>query len=70
LTAQRNPALLSLLRRRALDALIEMARWRSAGHAQNARIILGRVAGIEETRLWKLASEDKVEEIIQAAIRK
>ena len=70
LTAQRNPALLSLLRRRALEALIEMARWRSAGHAQNARIILGRVAGIEETRLWKLASEDKVEEIIKAAIRK
>lgn len=70
LTARRDPALLSLLRRLALEALIEMTRWRNTGHAHDARMILGRVAGIEETRLRKLASEGKVDEIIKAASRK
>ncbi|HEU5237883.1 MAG TPA: hypothetical protein VFU37_12165, partial [Pyrinomonadaceae bacterium] len=32
LSRSRNPALLSLLRRRALTSLIEMARWREFGH--------------------------------------
>jgi hypothetical protein len=66
LTATRDPLLLPVLRKRALEPLIEMARWRDTSHARNARVILGRVAGIDEMRLQKLASEGPVEEIVKA----
>lgn len=71
LSRWRSPGLLSTLRARALDSLTEMARWRAQGHAYAARTILGRVAGIEETQLTKLVSDDaKVDVIIDAARRK
>jgi len=66
LTAGGDPALLAQLRRPSvLERLVEMARWRT-GHANAARIILGRMAGIEETRLQQLVAAGKVEEIIAA----
>jgi hypothetical protein len=42
-----------------------MARWRNDGHAQTSRLILGRIAGIEEKQLLKLAHDD-VNAIISA----
>lgn len=66
LTGGRNPVLLKLLRARALDSLIEMARWRSPGHAFSSRVILGRIAGIEEDRLQQLIGARQVEVIIDA----
>jgi hypothetical protein len=66
LTKGREPKLLSQLRSRALDSLIEMARWRSSGHAGFARILLGRIAGIEETRLQQLVDAGRVDQIIEA----
>jgi hypothetical protein len=55
LTRTRDPKLLAQLRAEALDALIEMAEWRDTGHALTARIVLGRLAGIPETRLTEIA---------------
>jgi hypothetical protein len=69
LTGPRDPRLLRALRSQALPALVEMARWKDRGHAWDARMILGRIAGIEEKSLEKLAT-DKVEEIISALNRK
>jgi hypothetical protein len=66
LSKERDPKLLSQLRAHALDSLIEMARWRSRGHAGTARILLGRIAGIEETRLQKLVDAGEVEQILKA----
>jgi hypothetical protein len=66
LTAARDPVLLAKIRARALDSLIEMARWRDPGHAYFSRIILGRVAGIPEDRLDKLAWSGPVQKIIDA----
>ena len=66
LSKRRDPKLLSQLRSRALDSLIEMARWRSRGHADFARILLGRIAGIEETRLQQLVEAGQVDQIIEA----
>ena len=54
LTTTREPQLLAQLRADALDPLLEMARWRSIGHAEAALTILGRMAGIEEEALEKL----------------
>ncbi|MGZ8842513.1 MAG: hypothetical protein ACXW18_02550 [Pyrinomonadaceae bacterium] len=64
LTRRRQPELLRELKRQSLEALVEMARWRDAGHASDARVILGRIAAIEESQLQKLAI-DNPEEIIR-----
>jgi hypothetical protein len=69
LTKPRPAKLLRTLRFLAFESLAEMARWET-GHAQSAREILGRIAGIEESRLEKLAADDsKAEEIVAAAKR-
>jgi hypothetical protein len=66
LSRKRDPKLLGQLRAQALDALLEMARWRGARHSETARILLGRVAGIEEGRLQQLITAGQVDEIIGA----
>jgi hypothetical protein len=66
LTRSRDPKLLARLRKpEVLERLIEMARWRT-GHANAARAILGRIAGIEETRLQQMIANGQVDEIINA----
>jgi hypothetical protein len=69
LTGARDARLLHALRSEALPSLVEMARWKDRGHAWDARMILGRIAGIEENSLEKLATDD-VEEIIRAVMKK
>ena len=66
LTKSRDPKLLAWLRSEALPSLIEMARWRNVGHAYHARILLARIAGIEEDRAARLANADNADEIINA----
>ena len=48
LTASREPTLLGDLRERALPSLIEMCRWKNAGHAYPACRILERMLGLPE----------------------
>ena len=68
LTHSRDPKLLKQLRSKAMDALIEMARWQFAGHSGFARRLLGRIAGIEEARLNTMI--DGQPDAIIAAARK
>ena len=66
ITQNRNAKALARLRgREALERLIEMARWRT-GHANAARAILGRIAGIDEGRLQQLVTAGQVEVIINS----
>ncbi len=65
LTKSRDPALLGQLRSQALAPLLEMARWGTAGHAYFARILLGRIAGIEEGRLSELVQAGQVDAILR-----
>jgi hypothetical protein len=56
LTDKRDPAILSELHQKALPSLIEMARWKSSGHAYASFFLLGRVAGLPEdemTAAWE-----------------
>jgi hypothetical protein len=56
LTDKRDPAILSELRQKALPSLIEMARWKSSGHAYASFFLLGRIAGLPEdemTAAWE-----------------
>ena len=67
LTRTRDRKVLALIRARASDSLIEMAHWHEYGHAYYSRIILGRIAGLEEKLLQKLARDD-VNAIITAFV--
>jgi HEAT repeat protein len=64
LSRRRPRELLRELKQKSLATLVEMARWRDTGHALDARLILGRIAAIEETQLQKLVVDDP-EEIIR-----
>jgi len=66
LTAGRDAVLLGKIRSMALDSLIEMASWRRMAHAYMARLVLGRVAGMPEDRLEKLALNGPAGEIVEA----
>jgi hypothetical protein len=65
LTQGRDPKLLRDLRSEALTPLVEAAQW-ERGHALGARVILGRIAGIEEAKLWSLAEEEPPDTILRA----
>ena len=67
LTAQRDPQLLTCLREQALTSLVEMARWSNPGHADSARLILGRIAGIDEKTLTAMVERREVKPIIKGA---
>ena len=67
MSAGRDPKLLAKLRERALEPLIEMARWSDAGHAYSARMVLGRIAGLPEEKLTAMALNGPVDAIIEAA---
>jgi hypothetical protein len=48
LTEKPDPGVLDQIRDRALQSLIEMARWKTLSHALPAYLLLGRVAGLPE----------------------
>ena len=65
LTKDRDARLLACLREQALTSLVEMARWSYAGHADTARMMLGRVAGIDEKTLTAMVARQEIEPIIK-----
>jgi hypothetical protein len=70
LTDTRDPAVLGQLRDRALPALIEMARWKSPGHALPGYVLLGRIAGFTEEQIQEAWSRGDRESVIAAATKK
>jgi hypothetical protein len=66
LTRTRDPKLLAQLRSEALVSLIEMARWKSVGHASTARLLLARIAGVDDERATQLANMEDGEQVIKA----
>jgi hypothetical protein len=51
LTVNRDAALLQQIREQAFPSLVEMARWKSMGHANGPFRLLGRVAGLSEQEI-------------------
>lgn len=68
LTAGKDPELLAKLRKQALVPLVEMARWKSAGHALAAFMILGRMAGYSDETTFPFWERGDRETVIRAAI--
>jgi len=68
LTKNRDPKLLALLRTEAMVSLVEMARWKSVGHAGAALTILGRMAGLPDDVVQQQVMRGEREPIIAAAL--
>ena len=67
MSADRDPELLAALRERALAPLIEMARWKSEGHALPAFFILCRIAGYSDETAYDLWERGDRDAVIDAA---
>jgi len=70
LTETRDASALDQLRTRALDSLVEMARWKVLNHALPACILLGRIAGMPEKEIEDDWSRGDRQIIIAAALKK
>lgn len=66
LSTTRDPQLLRALRDRAMESLIEIARWRAPGHAMAAAVILGRIAGLSDERIFEMFQKNR-QSLIDAA---
>lgn len=70
LTYKRDPAILSELRQKALPSLIEMARWKSSGHAGASFFLLGRVAGFPEDEIKAAWGSGDRASFIESAVKR
>jgi hypothetical protein len=70
LSESRDASLLARLRKDALVPLIEMARWKSDGHARSAFTILGRMAGYSDDAARAAWDRGERELVISAALRR
>jgi hypothetical protein len=68
LTVKHDPVILSRLRKRALPALVEMARWKAQGHAGPAFFLLGRTGSIPEDEIKKAWTSGDREALIASAL--
>jgi hypothetical protein len=70
LTGNRPARVLDPLRERALPSLVEMARWKSPGHALPAYLLLGRIAALEENAIWQAWTRGEREQVIDRALKR
>ncbi|MGC2657355.1 MAG: hypothetical protein WA324_05215 [Bryobacteraceae bacterium] len=68
LTDKHDPATLNLLRERALDSVIEMARWHDAKHALPGFILAGRIAGLSEQDIQNAWVNGNREAVLEKAL--
>jgi hypothetical protein len=68
LTEDRNPSTLEQLRSRALEPLVEMARWKHLPHALPAFILVGRIAGMPEKEIQSAWNKEQREPVIKRAL--
>jgi hypothetical protein len=67
MAGSRDPTLLTMLRKRALASLVEMARWSDRGYAYPAFRILGYVAGLDDKDVDESEQNDR-ERVIKRAL--
>lgn len=69
LTDKRDPGILKEMHEEALGSLVDMARWKDAGHAYAPFMLLGRVAGISEDAIQKAWDQNDRESVIETALK-
>jgi hypothetical protein len=69
LTEKRDASILSSLRQRALQSLVEMSRWKSPGHAFAPFFVLGRVSNLSDEEIHKAWSSGDREFLIKTVMK-
>ena len=67
LTEKRDPALMGLLKTRAFDSIVDIARWTNPGHSMAGILILGRMAGLPDAEIIAMFERGEKDKIIAAA---
>lgn len=70
LTQSRDKQLLNQLKKEALPALTEIAKWKNPGHAYSSMMILGRMAGFKDEVIWKAMADGNKEGMLQKILDK
>ncbi|MGB9606113.1 MAG: HEAT repeat domain-containing protein [Bryobacteraceae bacterium] len=70
LTEDRNPRTLESIRERALPSLLEMSRWKVLEHALPAFLLLGRIAGWPEERIYQAWERGDRDALLSAFTRR
>ena len=68
LTRDHDPALLDVLRERAVPSLTEMAQWKGQGHAEPSLLILARLAGLSEETIGMALASDARRGLLERAL--
>jgi Fe-S-cluster formation regulator IscX/YfhJ len=68
LTDKHDPTTLNLLRERALDSVVEMARWHDQRHALPGFILAGRIAGLSEQEIQDAWADGNREPVLDKAL--
>jgi hypothetical protein len=68
LTGNHDSEFLLQLRQKAVPALLDMARWKSTGHAHDAFFLLGRIEGMPEEEIQKAWDKGDRQTIITKAL--
>ncbi len=68
LTESRPDAILAQIRERALDAVIDMARWKHLPHALPGYILLGRILGMDEEEIQEAWSSGNRLSLVERAV--
>lgn len=67
LTEKREPALLTALKTRAFDSLVDIAEWTNPGHSMAGLVILGRIGGLPDADIFAMFERGEKEKITAAA---
>jgi hypothetical protein len=70
LSASRDLDLLDLLRRRAMPALVAVARWHSREYRWPAYAVLGRIGGLSDEKIQSYVDQGDPEPVIAAALQR
>lgn len=69
ITDKRDPAILSELREHAMASLLDMAKWKTPGHAQAAIYILGRIGGMSDSDIQADIEKGDRDTVIAAGVK-
>lgn len=67
LTEKREPALMTALRTRAFDSIVDIAQWTNPGHSMAGILMLGRLAGLPDAETYAMFERGEKAKIIAAA---
>jgi hypothetical protein len=70
LTENRDSLTIKRLKEKALSSIIEMSKWKNAGHAMMAYVLLGRITGFTDEEIYNSFASDKKDSFLITMLNK